>query len=75
MFDPLIAGWFGQRFPAATEPQLHGWPEIHAVADDKRGSHLALSLARLDRLAGTRAADRPVGDRAAHRAGRAFPRR
>ncbi|MBV9769645.1 MAG: DEAD/DEAH box helicase [Bryobacterales bacterium] len=26
--------------------------EIHAVADDKRGSHLALSLARLDTLAG-----------------------
>src|SRR5437764_1915417 len=26
--------------------------EIHAVVDDKRGSHLALSLARLDRLAG-----------------------
>ncbi|HZD32402.1 MAG TPA: DEAD/DEAH box helicase [Candidatus Angelobacter sp.] len=26
--------------------------EIHAVADDKRGSHLALSLERLDRLAG-----------------------
>jgi len=25
--------------------------EIHAVADDKRGSHLALSLERLDRLA------------------------
>ncbi len=25
--------------------------EIHAVADDKRGSHLALSLARLDALA------------------------
>ncbi|MGH9721264.1 MAG: DEAD/DEAH box helicase, partial [Bryobacteraceae bacterium] len=25
--------------------------EIHAVADDKRGSHLALSLSRLDRLA------------------------
>src|SRR6202034_2440565 len=24
--------------------------EIHAVADDKRGSHLALSLARLDAL-------------------------
>ena len=24
--------------------------EIHAIADDKRGSHLALSLARLDRL-------------------------
>src|SRR5260370_10423598 len=26
--------------------------EIHAVADDKRGSHLARTLARLDRLAG-----------------------
>src|SRR6202795_5135 len=26
--------------------------EIHAVADDKRGSHLALSLERLERLAG-----------------------
>ncbi|HMD48533.1 MAG TPA: DEAD/DEAH box helicase, partial [Bryobacteraceae bacterium] len=28
--------------------------EIHAVADDKRGSHLALSLARLDALAKTK---------------------
>jgi ATP-dependent helicase Lhr and Lhr-like helicase len=28
--------------------------EIHAVADDKRGSHLALSLARLDVLAETK---------------------
>ncbi len=28
--------------------------EIHAVADDKRGSHLALSLARLDALARNR---------------------
>jgi ATP-dependent Lhr-like helicase len=28
--------------------------EIHAMADDKRGSHLALSLARLDALAGQR---------------------
>ncbi|MGH9657475.1 MAG: DEAD/DEAH box helicase, partial [Bryobacteraceae bacterium] len=28
--------------------------EIHAVADDKRGAHLALSLARLDALAGAR---------------------
>ncbi len=27
--------------------------EIHAVADDARGAHLALSLERLDRLAGT----------------------
>jgi len=29
--------------------------EIHAIADDKRGSHLALSLARLDVLTGKRA--------------------
>ncbi|MEO8662629.1 MAG: DEAD/DEAH box helicase, partial [Bryobacteraceae bacterium] len=28
--------------------------EIHAIVDDKRGSHLALSLARLDELAGRR---------------------
>ena len=28
--------------------------EIHAVADDKRGSHLFLSLARLDALTGKR---------------------
>ncbi|MDX1623652.1 MAG: DEAD/DEAH box helicase [Gemmatimonadota bacterium] len=28
--------------------------EIHAVADDKRGSHLALTLERLDRLVGRR---------------------
>src|SRR6266481_4391846 len=28
--------------------------EIHAVADDKRGAHLALSLVRLDHLAGKR---------------------
>jgi ATP-dependent Lhr-like helicase len=28
--------------------------EIHAIADDKRGSHLALSIARLEHLAGRR---------------------
>jgi ATP-dependent Lhr-like helicase len=32
--------------------------EIHAVADDKRGSHLALSLARLDALTGPAKAQR-----------------
>ncbi len=43
--------------------------EIHAVARDKRGSHLALSLARLDTLAGRRpqrvglsATQRPIED-------------
>ena len=46
--------------------------EIHAVADDKRGSHLALTLARLDRLvqqsgAAEAAAHRPFRHRAADR--------
>jgi len=33
--------------------------EIHAVADDKRGSHLALTLARLDRLVEQNGGPRP----------------
>ncbi|HEY1337537.1 MAG TPA: DEAD/DEAH box helicase [Bryobacteraceae bacterium] len=33
--------------------------EIHAVADDKRGSHLALTLARLDRLVGQSGLPKP----------------
>src|SRR3954470_22857928 len=33
--------------------------EIHAVADDKRGSHLALTLARLDRLVQQGGAPKP----------------
>ena len=33
--------------------------EIHAVADDKRGSHLALTLARLDAVVRSRGAERP----------------
>jgi len=33
--------------------------EIHAIADDKRGSHLALSLARLDRLVEQSGGPRP----------------
>ncbi|MBZ5608982.1 MAG: DEAD/DEAH box helicase [Acidobacteriia bacterium] len=35
--------------------------EIHAVADDKRGSHLALSLARLDALAGEHGKPQRIG--------------
>jgi len=33
--------------------------EIHAVADDKRGSHLALTLARLDALVASARGDKP----------------
>jgi ATP-dependent Lhr-like helicase len=58
--------------------------EIHAVADDKRGAHLALSLARLDRLVeehghaapqriGLSATVRPIEDVAAYLNGGARP--
>src|SRR6266536_1247423 len=55
--------------------------EIHAVARDKRGSHLALSLARLDALAGQRtrvqriglsATQKPIEDVAAFLVGTSF---
>jgi len=32
-FHPLIAEWFAGRFPAPTEPQALGWPEIRAGHD------------------------------------------
>jgi ATP-dependent helicase Lhr and Lhr-like helicase len=32
-FDPLIAQWFAQRFSAATEPQVQGWPLIREGRD------------------------------------------
>src|SRR5579863_377255 len=34
--------------------------EIHAMADDKRGSHLAISLERLERLSVERLGEAPV---------------
>ncbi len=46
--------------------------EIHALARDKRGSHLSITLERLDRLVRqTAAANRPVGDASADRGNRA----
>ena len=52
--------------------------EIHAMAADKRGSHLALTLARLDDLVARErrpqaAAHRPLGDGPPARRGRAVP--
>ncbi len=32
-FHPLISAWFNERFEAATEPQLQGWPEIRSGQD------------------------------------------
>src|SRR5881296_235117 len=49
--------------------------EIHAVARDKRGSHLALSLARLDALVGKRPQRIGLGHAAADRGDRAIPGR
>jgi ATP-dependent Lhr-like helicase len=48
----LLTAEKGRRMLASTRTMIVD--EIHAVADDKRGSHLALSLARLERLAGVR---------------------
>jgi len=32
-FDPLVSEWFTARFGQPTEPQLRGWPAIHAGRD------------------------------------------
>ena len=55
-FDPLVAEWFATRFACATEPQIQGWPEIHAGHDvlisapTGSGKTLAAFLICLDRL-------------------------
>jgi len=55
-FDPLVRDWFTQRFAAATEPQVLGWPEIRAGHDilisapTGSGKTLAAFLLCLDRL-------------------------
>ena len=32
-FHPLISTWFDEKFAAATEPQMQGWPEIRSGQD------------------------------------------
>ena len=55
-FDPLVRDWFLQRFAAATDPQILGWPEIRAGHDilisapTGSGKTLAAFLLCLDRL-------------------------
>src|SRR5580693_1288375 len=57
LFDPLVRRWFTERFPAATEPQRLGWPEIHAGHDvlisapTGSGKTLAAFLMAIDDLA------------------------
>jgi len=55
-FDSLTRRWFTDRFPTVTEPQLLGWPEIHAGRDvlisapTGSGKTLAAFLIALDSL-------------------------
>ena len=55
-FHPLVADWFTARFGPPTEPQVLGWPEIHAGRDvlisapTGSGKTLAAFLTSLDDL-------------------------
>src|SRR5215472_9865673 len=75
----LLTADRSRRFLAGAETVIVD--EIHAVAQDKRGAHLALSLERLDALAGCRlqriglsATQRPVEEVGRLLAGAAAPR-
>ncbi len=55
-FHPIIAEWFGKRFPSASEPQRQGWPVIARgepaliSAPTGSGKTLTAFLAIIDRL-------------------------
>ncbi len=56
VFDPLVAGWFADKFGEPTVPQRRGWPEIAAgrhtliAAPTGSGKTLAAFLVCLDAL-------------------------
>jgi len=58
-FDPLVAGWFAERFSAPTPPQEEGWRAIAAnrntliAAPTGSGKTLAAFLWAIDRLVRT----------------------
>ena len=71
---PARLGRSGRAMLATTRTVIVD--EIHALARDKRGAHLALSLERLAALAAApAAAHRPLGHAEADRGGRALPGR